>query len=47
MENAQGFYNHEEEIGGLHVSMGNAKTESYGRRDKWGTETMRSLQNEV
>jgi len=26
MEDAQGFYNHEEEIRGLHTSMGNDKT---------------------
>jgi len=47
MEDAQGSYNHEEEIRGLHVSMGNAETKSNGRR---GSEelmeldvTMRSL----
>jgi hypothetical protein len=33
MEDAQGSYNHEEEIRGLHVSMGNVETESNGRRD--------------
>jgi hypothetical protein len=47
MEDAQGFYNHEEEIGGLHTSMGNVETESNGRRDRQGTVTMRSLQKEV
>jgi hypothetical protein len=47
MEDAQGFYSHEEEIGGLHISMGNAETESNGRRDRQGTVTMRSLQKEV
>jgi hypothetical protein len=30
MEDSQGFYSHEEEIGGLHTSMGNAKTDSNG-----------------
>jgi hypothetical protein len=47
MEDAQGFYSHEEEIGGLHASMGNVETESNGRRDRRGTVTMRSLQKEV
>jgi hypothetical protein len=32
MEDAQGSYNHEEEIRGLHVSMGNVETKSNGRR---------------
>jgi hypothetical protein len=36
MEDAQGFYNHEGEIGGLHTSMVNAKTNSNGRRDMYG-----------
>jgi hypothetical protein len=44
MEDAQGFYNHEEEIGCLHTNMGNAETESNGRRDGQGTVTMRSLE---
>ena len=44
MEDDQGFYNHEEEIGGLHTNMGNAETESNGRRERQGTVTMRSLQ---
>jgi hypothetical protein len=44
MEDAQGFYNHEEKIGGLHANMGNAEIESNGRRDRRGTVTMRSMQ---
>jgi hypothetical protein len=32
MEDAQGSYNHEEEVKGLHVSMGNVETESNGHR---------------
>ena len=47
MEDAQVFYSHEEEIGGLHTSMGNVETKSNGRRDRQGTVTMRSLQKEV
>jgi hypothetical protein len=34
VEDAQGSYNHEEEVIGLYVSMGNAKTEYNGRKDK-------------
>jgi hypothetical protein len=30
MEDSQGYYSHEDEIIGLHVSMGNAETESNG-----------------
>jgi hypothetical protein len=44
MEDSQGFYNHEEKIIGLHTNMGNAKTESNGRRDMQEPVTMRSLQ---
>ena len=47
MENAQGSYNHEKEIRGLHVNMGNAETESNGRRGRQEPVTMRSLQREV
>jgi hypothetical protein len=47
MEDAQGSYNHEEEIIGLHVSMGNVETESNGRRDRQEPVTMRSLHREV
>jgi hypothetical protein len=43
MEYAQGYYIHEEEIIGLHVSMGNAETKSNGRRDRKEPVTMRSL----
>jgi hypothetical protein len=37
MEDAQGFYSHEEEIGDLHTNMGNVETESNGRRDRRGS----------
>ena len=47
MEDAQGSYNHEEEIIGLHVSMGNDETESNGIRDMQELVTMRSLHREV
>jgi hypothetical protein len=51
MDDAQGSYSHEDEIRGLHVSMGNAETESNGHRSKVEpvelVETMRSLQKEV
>jgi hypothetical protein len=51
MEDSQGSYNHEEEVIGLHVSMGNAETESNGHRGRVEpvelVETMRSLQKEV
>jgi hypothetical protein len=47
MEDARGYYSHEEEIIGLHVSMGNAKTESNGRRDGQEPVTMRRLHREV
>jgi hypothetical protein len=47
MEDTQGYYIHEEEIIGLHVSMGNAETESNGRRDRQELVTMRSLHREV
>jgi hypothetical protein len=47
MEDAQGSYNHEEEIRGLHTSMGNVETESNERRDMKEPVTMRSLQKEV
>jgi len=51
MEDAQGSYSHEDEIKGLHVSMGNAETESNGRRNRVEpmelVETMRSLHKEV
>jgi hypothetical protein len=47
MEDAQGSYNNEEEIIGLHVIMGNAETNSNGRRDMHELVTMRSLYREV
>jgi hypothetical protein len=47
MEDAQGSYNHEEEIIGLHVDMGSVETESNGRRDRKDHVTMRSLQRKV
>jgi hypothetical protein len=51
MEDSQGSYNHEDEIIGLHINLGNAETESNGHRSKVElvelVETMRSLQKEV
>ena len=47
MEDVQVSYNHEEEFIGMHVNMGNAKTDSNGRRDRQDHVTMRTLQNEV
>jgi hypothetical protein len=47
MEYAQGSYNHEEEIRGLHVSMGNVEIDSNGRRDKQKSITMRSMHREM
>jgi len=43
MEDSQGSYSHEEEVLGLHVSMGNVETESNGIRDRHEPLTMRSL----
>jgi hypothetical protein len=43
MEYALGSYNHEEEVIGLHVNMGNVETESNGRRDGQEPVTMRNL----
>jgi hypothetical protein len=34
MEDSQGSYNHEDKIKGLHISLGNANTESNGHRSK-------------
>jgi hypothetical protein len=51
MEDAQGSYNHEDEIKCLHISMGNAETKSNGCRSMVEpvelVETMRSLHKEV
>jgi hypothetical protein len=47
MEDAQGFYIHEEEIIGLHVSMGYVETYSNGRRYRHELITMRSLHRQV
>jgi hypothetical protein len=51
MENSQGYYDHEEEIRGLHVSRENAETKSNVRRGREETvelsDTMRSMQREV
>jgi hypothetical protein len=47
MENAEESYIHEEEIGGIHVNMGNAKTDSNGIRGKQKPITMRNLHREV
>jgi hypothetical protein len=47
-DDTQGSYSHEDEIKGLHVSMGNAKAESNGCRSMVElVEAMRSLQKEV
>jgi hypothetical protein len=46
-EDYQGSYNHEEELIGLDVSMGNVETKSNGRRDKHNPVTTRSLQKEM
>jgi hypothetical protein len=47
MEYSHGSYNHEEEIIVFHVSMGNVKTWSNGRRGGKELVTMRSLHGEV
>ena len=47
MEDAQGYYIHEEEFIGLHINMGNVETKSNGRRDRKEPVTMRSLHREV
>jgi len=47
MEYSQGYCNHEEEIIGLHVSMGNYETKSNGIRDRKDPVTMRSMHREV
>jgi hypothetical protein len=47
MEDAQGYYSHEEEFIGVHASMGNAETESNGRRYRQGPFTMISMHREV
>jgi hypothetical protein len=47
MEYSQVSYSHEEEVIGLHVSMGNAKIESNGRRGRNKHITMRILYREV
>jgi hypothetical protein len=47
MEDAQGYYSHEEEIIGLHVIMGNYETKSNGRRGRKEPVTMRILHREV
>jgi len=43
MEDTQGSYNHEEEVRGLHVSMGNVETESNGKGDMKEPINMRIL----
>jgi hypothetical protein len=47
MDDSQRSYNHEEEITGLHVSMGNVEMDSNGRRHRQEHVTMRSLEREV
>jgi len=48
MEDTQGYYDHEDVIRGLHVSMGNEETKSNGNRSrveiKELVDTMKSLQ---
>jgi hypothetical protein len=43
MEDSQGSYSHDEEVVGLHVSMGNDETESNGRKGMKEHATMRIL----
>jgi hypothetical protein len=47
MEDAQGSHSHEEEVYGLHVSMGNVDSKSNGRRDRKEHVTMRIPHREV
>jgi hypothetical protein len=47
MEDAHGYYNHEEEIIGLHLNMENDETKSNGRRGSHEPITMRSPHREV
>jgi hypothetical protein len=47
MKDSQGSYNDEEEIRGVHVSMGKVEAESNGRRGKQDPITMRILHREV
>jgi hypothetical protein len=47
MEYAQGYCIHEEEVTVFHVIMGNAETDSNGRRDRQEHVTMRILHREV
>ena len=47
MEDVHGSCSHEEEVIGLHVSMGNVVTESNGRRDRQEPVTMIILHREV
>jgi predicted RNase H-like nuclease (RuvC/YqgF family) len=51
MDDAQGSYNHEDEIKGLHISLGNVETESNGHRSRVEyvklAKTMKRLQREV
>jgi hypothetical protein len=51
MDDAKCFYNYEDDIQGLHVSMGNVETESNGHRNKVEfvelAKTMKRMQKEV
>jgi hypothetical protein len=47
MDDAQGCYNHEEEIKGVHIGMRNSEIDSNGRKGKQDPLTMRSLHREV
>jgi hypothetical protein len=47
MEDAQGYYSHEDKVRGIHVNMGNDETNSNWRRDIQEPKTMRILHREV
>jgi hypothetical protein len=47
VEHDHGSYIHEEEVIGLHVSMGNSKTNSNGRKGKHESVTMKIMQREA
>jgi hypothetical protein len=47
MEDAQGYYNHDEEVIGMHIILGNVETKSNGRRGRREPAIMSNLQREV
>jgi hypothetical protein len=47
IEYSHGYNNHEEEVIGLHVNMGNVKTKFNERRGRHEPVTMRSMHREV